>query len=102
MSNIHDGIDRNAWPEHIYRYVEHYFWEPQHLIKTRSARLAAKARGEKYVTAFYRVIRSQEVPLNLLLNIFLRVVPARVRTDVMRVFMPADGQLGGPFPLLYG
>jgi len=102
MSNIHDGIDRNAWPEHIYRYVEHYFWEPQHLIKTRSARLAAKARGEKYVTAFYRMIRSQEVLLNLLLNIFLRVVPARVRTDVIRVFIPADAQLGGPFQLLYG
>ena len=102
MSNIHDGIDRNAWPEHIYRYVEHYFWEPQHLIKTNTSRLATKARGEKRISAFYRLIRSQEVPLNLLLNIFLRVVPSRVRTEVLRLFLSESSSLVGPFQLLYG
>lgn len=102
MSNIHDGIDRNTWPEHVYRYVEHYFWEPQHLVKTKSSRLAARARGEKYVSAFYRQIRSQEVPLNLLLNLFLRVVPARVRTNLFRAFQCGSSNPVGPFQLLYG
>ena len=102
MSDIHEGIDRNIWPEHIYRYVEHYFWEPRHLIKTKGSRLAATARGEKRINAFYRVIRSQEVPLNLLLNIFLRVIPSRARTNLLRVSLSGPSNLAGPFQLLYG
>ncbi len=102
MSDMHDGIDRNKWPEHIYRYVEHYFWEPQRLIRTKTSRLAAKAHGERYIDAFYRQIRSQEVPLNLLLNIFLRIVPSRIRTNILSVFEPGTTQLGGPLQLLYG
>ncbi len=54
-------IDRNSWPEFVYRYVEHYRWEPQHL-----------GPG---TTAFYRKIRSQEVPLNFLFNILLYALP---------------------------
>ncbi len=54
-------IDRNSWPEFVYRYVEHYRWEPQHLGPD--------------TTAFYRKIRSQEVPLNFLFNILLYALP---------------------------
>lgn len=55
-------IDRNSWPEFVYRYVEHYRWEPQHLGPDTSA--------------FYRKIRSQEVPLNFLFNILLYTLPS--------------------------
>ncbi|RMD82346.1 MAG: hypothetical protein D6815_09485 [Candidatus Dadabacteria bacterium] len=55
-------IDRDIWPEFVYRYVEHYRWEPQHLGPDTAA--------------FYRKIRSQEVPLNFLFNILLYALPS--------------------------
>lgn len=55
------SIDRNIWPELVYRYVEHYRWEPQHLGPDTKA--------------FYRKIRSQEVPLSFLFNILLYALP---------------------------
>jgi hypothetical protein len=83
-SELHKGINRNIWPEQVYRYVEHYFWEPQHLLKTKASRKAAARRGEKNIEAFYRLIRSQEVPLNLLANVCLRIVPGSVREELLR------------------
>ena len=101
MDEQHARIDRDTWPEHIYRYVEHYFWEPQHLIKTGSSRLGTIARGERSIDAFYRLIRSHEVPLNLLMNLFLRVAPSRVRTNLLRLFVPGGSQLQGRMELLF-
>ena len=83
---LHKGRDRDTWPEQLYRYVEHYFWEPQHLIKTEKAARAARRRGERNIEAFYRLIRSQEVPLNYCLNLVLRVVPPGVRAAFLRQF----------------
>ena len=83
---LHEGRDRHTWPEQLYRYVEHYFWEPQHLIKTQKAALGARRRGERHIEAFYRLIRSQEVPLNFALNLVLRIVPPGVRVAFLRQF----------------
>ena len=83
---LHKGRDRNTWPEQLYRYVEHYFWEPQHLIKTENAARAAHRRGERNIEAFYRLIRSQEVPLNFCLNLVLRIAPQGVRIAFLRQF----------------
>lgn len=55
---IEQNIDSSTWPELVYRFVEHYKWEPQHLNGS--------------VSTFYQRIRSHEVPLNFLLNLFLR------------------------------
>ena len=46
------------WPEFVYRLIEHYKWEPQHLRGT--------------VAEFDTRMRRQEVPLNFLFNILLR------------------------------
>ena len=83
---LHKSRDRNTWPEQSYRYVEHYFWEPQHLIKTEKAARAAHRRGERNIEAFYRLIRSQEVPLNFCLNLVLRIAPPGVRIAFLRQF----------------
>ena len=83
---LHKGRDRNIWPEQLYRYVEHYFWEPQHLIKTGRSTRAAHRRGERNIEAFYRLIRSHEVPLNFCLNLILRIVPPSVRIAFLRQF----------------
>ena len=100
---LHEGRDRHIWPEQLYRYVEHYFWEPQHLIKTESAVSAAQRLGEKKVEAFYRKIRSQEVPLNFTLNLVLKIVPSRVRVEFLEQFHADHGLslISGP-ELLHG
>lgn len=59
---IDQNIDPSTWPELVYRFVEHYKWEPQHLNGS--------------VNAFYQRIRSHEVPLNFLLNLLLRWSPS--------------------------
>ena len=100
---LHKGRDRNIWPEQLYRYVEHYFWEPQHLIKTEKAARSAHRRGERNIEAFYRLIRSQEVPLNFSLNLVLRIVPPSVRIAFLRQFQGdrAPSDIMNP-QLLYG
>ena len=54
-----NGKDPAAWPEFIYRLIEHYKWEPQHLRRGSMAEVNAR-------------MRRQEVPLNFLFNILLR------------------------------
>lgn len=60
---------RDIWPEFVYRYVEHYRWEPQHLGST--------------VDDFYAKIRRQEVPLNFLFNMLLYALPASYRRQLL-------------------
>lgn len=78
--------DPNSWPELTYSYVEFYFWEPQHLLRTKTSIAAAEKRGEKRPEAIRRKLRSQEVPLNHLLNVFLRLVPTSVRLACLESF----------------
>jgi hypothetical protein len=59
---LDDSADH--WPETVYRYVEHYKFEPQHLLKGQSTK------------AFRESIRRQEVPLNFLLNILCVALPS--------------------------
>lgn len=77
---------RDGWPELTYKYVEHYFWEPQHLVRTPSSKAAARTRGERGVDAVHRHLRTTEVPLNYLLNVLLRLVPASVRRASLGAF----------------
>ena len=97
-TTLHEGRSRHKWPEQLYRYVEHYFWEPQQLIKTESAVNAAQRLGEKKIEAFYRKIRSQEVPLNFMLNLVLRIVPSSVRVEFLKQFHEDHGPslISGP------
>ncbi len=71
--------DVASWPELIYRFVEHYRWEPQHLGPTTAD--------------YYRKIRSQEVPLNLLFNLLLLVMPADSVRELLgpALALPMDG-----------
>lgn len=63
-----------AWPELIYRLVEHYKWEPQHLY-------AGQSRER-----FYEGIRKQEVPLNYLFCLFLRLSQSGTIREILRRF----------------
>ena len=64
-------IDRDIWPELVYRFVEHYKWEPQHLGPDTAS--------------LYRKVRSQEVPLNFLFNILLHALPPRTSRSMLAI-----------------
>jgi hypothetical protein len=51
-------VNNNSFSDLLYRFIAHYKWEPQHLIGS--------------VREFEDRVRKQEVPLNFLLNAFLR------------------------------
>ncbi len=73
------AINRNSWPEFVYRFVEHYKWEPQHLGPSTAD--------------FYKKIRSQEVPLNFLFNILLYALPPEASRALLSTssVVPTDG-----------
>ena len=100
IPELHNGRDRNIWPEQLYRYVQHYFWEPQHLLKTPKAAWRAGQKGETTEEAFYRLIRRQEVPLNFTLNLVLRVAPVLVRTAFLQEFGRENDHLSFESPQL--
>jgi hypothetical protein len=80
------SLPRDGWPELTYTYVKHYFWEPQHLGLTENSRTGIAARGEKRQQAVENGLRRQEVPLNYLLNVLLRILPASYRRAVLKPF----------------
>jgi hypothetical protein len=51
-------LENNNFSDLLYRFISHYKWEPQHLLGS--------------VKVFEERVRQQEVPLNFLLNAFLR------------------------------
>lgn len=87
------------WPELIYRLIEHYKWEPQHLgIRSGSAKGDGARKGET-LAVFYERIRRQEVPLNLLLALVLAwassdTIRAILKTFELDASLPADEHLG--------
>lgn len=81
MTTSNDG-----WPEITYRYVTHYFWEPQHLLRTASSITAGQVSGQKTEDIVYRKLRTQEVPLNYLVNILLRIAPSALRCSILELF----------------
>jgi hypothetical protein len=78
--------DTEGWPELTYGYVMHYFWEPQHLTHTVASKARAKLRKLKRREAVDELLRSQEVPLNYLLNILLRIGTASLRRTCLAPF----------------
>ena len=65
---------RSAWPELVYRLIEHYKWEPQHLCLGQSA------------DKFYQRIRRHEVPLTFLLQILLRLTSPATTSALLKTF----------------
>ena len=82
LGRRHMQTGRDTWPELVYRFVEYYRWEPDKLGPTTSA--------------FYRKIRSQEVPLNFLFNLLLYSMPVDLRRSAVAI----DGCLPGGGPVL--
>jgi hypothetical protein len=75
-------VERLVWPELIYRLVEHYKWEPQWLYKGEPA--------EK----FYQGIRQQEVPLNFLFHLLLRLSQPETIGRILAEFVPENDSTG--------
>ena len=84
--------DRNRWPELVYRLIEHYKWEPQHL---------GIGKKEK-VPIFYKRVRQQEVPLNFLFQLLLRWSSSETISQILASFenpnLTAECGLGLLFP----
>lgn len=70
------------WPELLYRFAEHYKWEPAHLCKGQS------------IEAFYERIRRQEVPLNFALDLLLAWLSADAIRSLLEPFGLPDGLEG--------
>lgn len=68
-----DDVRLGTWPELLYRFIEHYKWEPQHL----------KADD------FDARMRRQEVPLNFMLNLLLRCSTPETISSLLRAFEPS-------------
>lgn len=66
--------DPSSWPELVYRFIEFYKWEPQHLARGKSAK------------EFQDEIRRKEVPLNFMLLLLLRWSSPRVIHTLLRDF----------------
>jgi hypothetical protein len=77
---------QDSWPELTYRYVEHYFWEPQHLFGLRSEPSEGSDKPSGRLEAYYSRIRSQEVPLNYLFNVLMRIMPSAIKRAVIGTF----------------
>src|SRR5205823_9314072 len=81
-----DTVRPGTWPELLYRFIEHYKWEPQHL---KAADFDAR-------------MRRQEVPLNFMLNLLLRCSTPDTIAFLFRAFKPShsipDNDLELMFP----
>jgi hypothetical protein len=62
-----------SWVEELYRYAEYYHGERQHLMGPRD-----KVRER---------MRRTEVPLNAILNIALRLLPASITERLLQIFL---------------
>jgi hypothetical protein len=80
------GPYSDGWPEITYGYVMHYYWEPQHLLHTARSLEDAIAHGKDPWTVVDRAMRRQEVPLNYLFNLLLRLGPASMRSACLDLF----------------
>ena len=76
----------------VYRLIEHYKWEPQHL---------GIGKKEK-VPIFYKRVRQQEVPLNFLFQLLLRWSSSETISQILASFenpsLTAESGLGLLFP----
>jgi hypothetical protein len=80
------NADTDGWPEITYGYVMHYYWEPQHLLRTVKSLADAVARHKDPWTVVDAAMRSQEVPLNYLFNVLLRLGPTSMRSACLARF----------------
>lgn len=69
---MQENVRPGTWPELLYRFIEHYKWEPQHL---KAADFDAR-------------MRRQEVPLNFMLNLLLRCSAPQSITFLLQAFQP--------------
>jgi hypothetical protein len=73
----------NTWTEQLYGYTEYLYWVPQSINKKTPA-------GQGGMEEFRKTsvkIRSQEVPLNILFNILMRLLPWRIKNRILNCFM---------------
>lgn len=85
-----------TWPELTYRYVEFYFWEPQHIRRKPKLDANGKPTTKPSPAPLRRHLRHDEVPLNYLLNVLLRLAPASVRAGCLSAFKLApEASLAG-------
>lgn len=81
-----NDVRLGTWPELLYRFIEHYKWEPQHLK----------------VADFEARMRRPEVPLNFMLNMLLRCSAPETIAFLFRAFEPShsipDNDLELMFP----
>jgi hypothetical protein len=74
-----------TWPELLYRFIEHYKWEPHHLKA-----LDYDAR-----------MRRQEVPLNFMLNLLLRCSTSHTIRTLLGSFHPQCAALDDDLAVMF-
>lgn len=76
---------KNSWIEQIYQYVEHYYWCPQDLNKHSTDKVGRNALKEVRAK-----MRRNEVPLNAIFNITLRLLLSRIVTNLLSLFVKSN------------
>ncbi len=84
---------QNYWTEQLYYFAEHLYWEPQHINKKTPP---GEGGPEKFKQTREK-IRKQEVPLNILFNILIRLLPLRIKAEILNSFLsPQTVDFGQP------
>ena len=73
----------NTWTEQLYYFAEYLYWEPQHINKKTPP---GEGGPGKFIQTREK-IRKQEVPLNYLFNILMRLLPLRIKSQVLGCFV---------------
>jgi len=75
--------NKNSWVEQLYQYVEYYYWAPNDLNKQSIPGKTGFAELEEV----RQKMRRNEVPLNAIFNISLRLLPSRITNRLLACFV---------------
>lgn len=74
---------QNYWTEQLYYFAEYLYWEPQHINK----KTPPGEGGPEKFNQTRKKIRKQEVTLNTLFNILMRLLPMRIKIEILNSFL---------------
>lgn len=81
---------QNTWTDQLYHYAEYLYWEPQHIN-----RKAVEKGSMKTFKEMREKIRKKEVPLNILFNMMIQLLPFRLKQQILSCFVePARADFG--------
>lgn len=72
------------WTDEYYEIMEFYYWEPQHIGKKKNP------QNPKTIEQIHEKLRAKEVPLNHLLNIYLKLLSNGALSSLFSDYLPSQ------------